>query len=425
MPAHFDLIVRNTSEVITAQGTPQEEAHDALRIVPGGAVGVREGRIAWIGLESALPPEAIGPGTEVLDAGGGCVTPGLVDPHTHLVFAGDRSEEFDLRCRGATYLEIARAGGGIMSTVRATRAATEDQLVELARPRLRRLLEQGVTYAEVKSGYGLDLDTELKMLRAVKRLASEQPIELVPTLLCAHAIPEELKSKREAYLDLCVNEIIPAAAREGLAVFCDAFAEESAFTLEETRRVLQAGLAHGLRPRLHADQLTPLSGSQLAAELGAGCADHLEYISDAGIEALARAGVSAVLVPTSTLYLRMQQWAPGRRLREQKVNVALGTNVNPGSSMTESVSLVMSLACLYNGLSAAEAVWGFTRGAALALGLEAHGQLRENGPADLVVFGCSTYRHLPYHLGVNHAVAVVKSGRVVARPAELGAVLCA
>ncbi len=310
----FDLLVRNASEVITAQGSPEEEAHDALRIVPRGAVGVRTGRIAWIGPEEEIPADAIGARTEVLDAHGGCVTPGLVDPHTHLVFAGDRAEEFDLRNRGASYLEIAQAGGGIMSTVRATRAATEDELVQWALPRLHRLLKQGVTYAEVKSGYGLDLDSELKMLRAVKRLASEQPIELIPTLLCAHAIPEEFKDDRDAYIALCINEIIPAAAQGGLARFCDAFAEESAFTLEETRRVLQAGIAHSLRPRLHVDQLTALGGSQLAAELGAACADHLEYVSDSGIEALARAGVSAVLVPTSTLYLRMQQWAPGRRL---------------------------------------------------------------------------------------------------------------
>jgi imidazolonepropionase len=361
----------------------------------------------------------------VVDAHGGCVLPGLVDPHTHLVFGGERSLEFDLRCKGASYLEIAKAGGGIMSTVRATRMASEDQLVSSARPRLHRLLEQGITCAEVKSGYGLDPESELKMLRAVKRLSAEQPVELFPTLLCAHSIPEEFKNDRAGYVSLCIEEIIPAVAREGLARFCDAFAEESAFTLEETRRILAAGRAHGLVPRLHADQLTPQGGAVLAAELSAACADHLEFVTDPGIEALSQAGTSAVLVPTSTLFLRMQQWAPGRRLRSAGINVALGTNVNPGSSMTESVSLVMSLACLYNGLSAAEAVWGFTRGAALALGLEHHGKLQEDGPADLVVFGCSSYRHLPYHMGVNHARAVVKGGRIVARPDGLGTHLCA
>jgi imidazolonepropionase len=234
-----------------------------------------------------------------------------------------------------------------------------------------------------------------------------------------------MKHTRDLYVSKCADEILPAVAEERLARFCDAFAEESAFTLEETRRILEAGKKHGLVPRLHADQLTASGGAVLAAELSATCADHLEFITQAGIDALAESGTSAVLVPTSTLFLRMQQWAPGRRLRAAGVNVALGTNVNPGSSMTESVSLVMSLACLYNGLSAAEAVWGFTRGAALALGLEDHGLLKEGAPADLVVFGCSTYRHLPYHLGVNHARVVMKGGRIVAQPDGLGTRLCA
>jgi imidazolonepropionase len=393
-------------------------------VIERGAIGVRGDAVEYVGPEVELPPDAQGPATEVLDAAGGVVMPGLIDPHTHLVFAGERAREFELRARGATYLEVAAAGGGIASTVRATRASSEDELVALARPRLQRLLEQGVTTAEVKSGYGLSLEDELKQLRAVRRLAREQPVELVPTLLCAHAVPEEFRSARERYLSLCVEEIVPAVAGEGLARFCDAFCEEGAFSKDEARRILQAAGAQGLRPRLHADQLTAMGGAELAAEVGAASADHLEQVTEAGIAALARAGVAAVLVPTSTLFLRVKPYAPGRRLRDAGVNVALGTNVNPGSSMTESVSLVLGLGCLENGLSPAEAMWAMTRGAAQVLGLEKHGRIAPGQVADLVVFGCTSWRHLPYHLAVNHARAVVKRGRIVARPASLGTPVC-
>jgi imidazolonepropionase len=420
----FDLLVRNAAEILTCAGERTEPCESGLRVVERGAIGVRSGVVAYVGPEARLPRGSVGPSTAVLDAAGGVVTPGLIDPHTHLVFAGERAREFELRARGATYLEIAASGGGIASTVNATRAASEDELVALARPRLQRLLEQGVTTAEVKSGYGLSLQHELKLLRVVRRLAREQPVELVPTLMCAHAVPEEHRTTREQYLSECIEEIVSEVAHQGLARFCDAFCEEGAFSKEETRRLLLAARAHGLRPRLHADQLTALGGAELAAELGAASADHLEQVSEAGIEALARAGVTAVLVPSSTLFLRVRPFAPGRRLRDAGVNVALATNVNPGSSMTESVSLVLGLACLENGLSPAEAMWGVTRGAALALGLEAHGRISPGDPADLVVFGCSSWRHLPYHLAVNHARAVVKGGQVVCRPTALATTLC-
>ncbi len=409
----LELLIRNTSEVLTVEGTHREPAEQALTPRPRACVGVRGGRIAWVGPEEALPPGAMGPATQVLDAEGGLVGPGFVDPHTHLIFAGERSAEFDLRCQGASYLQIAQAGGGILSTVRATRQASEEELVQLALPRLRRLLEYGVTTVEVKSGYGLDVDSELKMLRAVRRLAALTPVELVPTLLCAHALPEEFKGRREAYVELCVQEILPAVAREGLARFCDIFVEQGAFTPDEARRLLTAAKAQGLRPRLHGDQLTSGGCAELAAELGAATVDHLEHVSDAGIHALGEAGVTAVLVPTSTLFLRMRPYAPGRKLREAGVNIALGTNVNPGSAMTENLPLALGLACLENGLTAAEAYWAATRGAALALGLASHGRLAVGDVADIVLFACSNYQHIPYHLGVNHARRVLKSGSVV------------
>ena len=411
--APFDLLIHSTSEVITATGEPTGPAERALAPLTGSVVGIRAGAIAYLGTSAAVPPGAIGPTTRIIDARGGFVGPGFVDPHTHAVFAGDRSDEFEARCRGASYLEIARAGGGIMSTVRATRAASEDELEALALPRLARLLAQGVTTAEVKSGYGLDLPSELKLLRVIRRLAERQPIELVPTLLCAHAIPEERRADREGYVRTCVEEIIPQAAEAKLARFCDAFVEESAFTVEEGRRVLEAGKAHGLIPRLHADQLSAMGASRLAAEIGAATADHLEQVDDAGIAALAGAGVAAVLVPTSTLFLRQHRYAPGRRLRDAGIELGLGTNLNPGSAMSESVALALSLACLENGLTPAEAYWAATRGAANALRLPEAGRIRVGGPADCAVFSCPSYRDLPYRIAMRQVVVVIKRGEVV------------
>ncbi|MCK8501702.1 imidazolonepropionase [Myxococcus fulvus] len=409
----LDLLVRNTSEVLTLEGTHREPAEAALTSRPNACVGIRAGRIAYVGAEAKLPPGSVGTGTEVLDAKGGFVGPAFVDPHTHLVFAGERSAEFDLRNQGATYLEIAKAGGGIVSTVRATRAASEEELVRLALPRVQRLLAQGVTVAEVKSGYGLDVETELKMLRVVRRLNTMTPVELVPTLLCAHALPAEYRERREDYVRLCIDEILPAVANESLARFCDVFVEDSAFTVDEARRILTAGRELGMQPRLHADQLTAFGASELAAELGAATADHLEQVTDAGLRALAAANVTAVLVPTSTLFLRMRPYAPGRRIRDAGLNVALGTNVNPGSAMSENTALALGLACLENGLSAAEAYWAATRGAALSLGLQRQGRLAVGDAGDLVLFSCASFRHLPYHLGIGHARTVVKAGRVV------------
>jgi len=410
----FDLLIKNTSELLRADGGPELCAERALNALDHGALGITAGRVAFLGPERELPADAVGPTTEVIDAQGGFVGPGFVDPHTHLVFAGDRSAEFDLRCQGKSYLEIAESGGGIVSTVQATRAASEDALVALALPRLARLLAQGVTTAEVKSGYGLSVDAELKMLRVVRRLNALQPVTLLPTLLCAHAVPREFSST-QAYLDHCVEAILPAVAAEGLARFCDVFCEQGAFTLDQSRRMLEAGARLGLIPRLHADQLTSGGGAELAASLQASSADHLEHVSEAGIAALAQATVTALLIPITTFILRQRPYAPGRKLRDAGVNVALGTNVNPGTGMSENLGLTLSLACLESGLTAAEAYFGMTRGAALALRLEEAGRLFVGGPADAVVFSCSNLRHLPYHLATPHARVVVKAGKVVHR----------
>ncbi len=393
----FDLVIKNTSEVVTCDGTGSPE--EVLKPIPKGAIGIKSGRIEFLGPEAELPGE----GDDTLDARGSFVGPGLVDPHTHLVFGGDRSAEFEQRCRGATYLEIAQAGGGIKRTVDATRAASEKELAYGAVPRLVNLLAHGVTTAEVKSGYGLEVNAELKMLRAVKALDGVQPVALVPTLLALH-------TRADGWLEVVLDDLLPRAAEAKLAVFCDAFVEKSAFTADEARRVLTAAKGLGLAPRLHVDQLTPGAGAELAAELGAATADHLEHVSPEGIAALAKAGTVAVLAPTSTLFLRERKYAPGRALADAGVPVALCTNCNPGSSMTENVSLVMALACLECGLTPAEAYLGFTRNAARALRLPDAGRLFVGGPADVVVYQCPSYRTLPYHLAQTEVRQVLKAG---------------
>jgi len=413
----FTLLVRGASAVLTADGQESTDAGLMLDALAGAAVGIRGAEVAWIGPETATPHGAVTRDTEALDAYGGLVVPGFVDCHSHVVYAGDRSEEFALRALDVDAAGITRSGGGIFSTVVATRAKDEDALVRLALPRLQRLLAHGVTTLEVKSGYGLTLEDELKLLRVIRRLGSLQPIQLVPTFLWLHALPPEWAKDRAGYLDLG-RRTLDIVAREGLAEFADAFVEKGAFTLEEARSFLLDAKARGLGVRLHVDQLSAGRGAQLAAELGALSADHLECVDAEGIAALAQAGVTAVLVPVATLVLRRPQYAPGKALREGGVRVALASNVNPGSAPTENLSLTLGLACLLNGLTAEEALLGVTRWGARALGREDVGRLREGGPADLLVLGCREVAHLAAHLGISHARAVVKAGRVVLRASD-------
>jgi imidazolonepropionase len=419
--APFTLLVRGATPVPTADGPEAGDAGETLGALPGEAVGVRGDRVSWIGPESALPHGAVIRGTELLDAEGGLVVPGFVDAHSHVVYAGDRSEEFALRALDVDAVGITRAGGGILSTVLATRAADEDALIRLALPRLERLLAHGVTTLEVKSGYGLTPEDELKLLRVIRRLGTLQPITLRPTFLWLHALPAEWRQDRAGYLALGLRTL-ETVAQEGLAEFADAFVEQGAFTREEARRFLTEAKRLGLKPRLHVDQLSAGQGAELAAELGALSADHLEHVSEAGIAALAAAGVTAVLVPVATLVLRRPGYAPGKALREAGIPVALASNVNPGSAPTENLSLTLGLACLLNGLTPDEALLGVTRWGARALDSPQLGRLRVGGPADLLVLGCREVAHLAAHLGIRHARAVVKGGRVVHR--EVDAARC-
>jgi imidazolonepropionase len=382
-------------------------------LLPGGAVAIDDRLVAWVGRDADLASAVDLAGAEVVDAGGRLVTPGLVDSHTHLVFAGDRSGELALRARGLDYLAIAAAGGGILSTVRATRAASREELVAGALARARRLLAEGVTTVEVKSGYGLSLEHELRLLEVVDdvRHALWSSVRVVPTLLAAHAVPPE--GDRGRWVDRIATELVPEVARRGLAASCDAFVERGAYGLDEARRVLEAGARHGLVPRLHADQLSAGGGARLAAELGCASADHLEHVDDEGIAALARAGTVAGLLPTATLWLGLDRWAPARRLLEAGVPLALATNANPGSAPSESASLALGLACARLGLTPAEALVAFTAGGARSLRLGDVGRIAPGLEADLVVWGCRTVEHLAGHPGVPHARRVLRRGRTV------------
>jgi imidazolonepropionase len=413
------LVVRN-AVLATCDRGPSDAG-----LLPGGAVAIADRHVAWVGRDRDLEAAVDVGRARVLDAGGALVTPGLVDSHTHLVFAGERAGEFALRVTGRTYLQVALSGGGIAATTRATNAASDERLLEDATARARRLLHQGVTTIEVKSGYGLTVAAELRLLRVIQRLARALfgQVTIVPTVLL-HAVPPDSGGDRAAFLSELCGALLPEVARERLADFCDVFVEEGAFNVDEARRILEAARGHGLVPRLHVDQLTSGGGARLAAELGAASADHLEEVDEAGVAALARAGVVAGLLPLSTLFLGGERYAPARRLLDAGVPVALATNLNPGSAMSENVGLSLSLACLKLRLSPAEALVAFTAGGARALRRPDLGRLAAGAEADLVVWGCSSAEHLAWHMAVKHARAVVKRGRVVHEAPREAAVDC-
>jgi imidazolonepropionase len=384
-----------------------------LGLVEGGAVAAAGGRVVFAGPQAALPDLEIDAGAVRVDAGGRAVLPGFVDAHTHLVFAGDRADEFAARLRGVGYEEALAAGGGINRTVRETRAASDAELEAATAARLATALAFGTTTLEAKSGYGLTVDDERRCLEVLARLAEQSPVEVVRTFLGAHLIPEEFLADRDGYLDLLEHEMLPACAP--LATFVDAFCDRGALTVEESRRVLEAGARHGLEPKLHANELGSTGGATLAAELGCVSADHLLFLDDAEAKALAAAGTVAVLLPGTSFLLGTGRSAPAGVLREAAVTMALGTDCNPGTCYSESMQLMVALACVHGGLTPEEAVLAATDGAARAVGRGGEaGRLAPGSGCDLVVLAGRSYLDLAYHLGVNLAAAVVKGGAVVA-----------
>lgn len=392
--------------------TMANSGEDGFGAIRDGAIAIRGGRIAWIGPVASLPKDGIGPHTAMHDLGGGWITPGLIDCHTHLVYGGNRAHEFELRLNGASYEEIARAGGGIRSTVTATRAASEDELLRQSEPRLRALLAEGVTTLEIKSGYGLDLDNELKCLRVARRLGETYPVRIRATLLAAHALPPEYAGNADGYIDLVCDRIIPAAAQAGLADAVDAFCEGIGFSPAQTRRVFEAARRHNLPVKLHAEQLSNLGGAALAAEFGALSADHLEYLDEAGVMAMAKSGTVAVLLPGAFYILRETKLPPIDLLRRHGVAMAISTDCNPGTSPVTSLLLMLNMACTLFRLTPAEALAGITRQAARALGLQAEvGTLEAGKTADFVVWDIDRPAALAYQVGLNPIRQVVFSGR--------------
>ena len=393
----MDLVIFNVHLATMVEGYGE---------VRDGAIGVRDGRIAWIGRAGAVPA-----GARTYDGAGAWLTPGLIDCHTHIVHAGNRSAEFEARLNGATYEDIARAGGGIMSTVRATRAASADELLRESLPRVHALMREGVTTLEVKSGYGLTLEDEAKMLRVARRLGRELPLDIATTFLGAHALPPEFAGRADDYIDAVCASMLPAIAAEGLADAVDVFCERIGFTSAQTARVLEAARAHGLPVKLHAEQLSDQGGAELVARFGGLSADHLEHLSQTGIDAMARAGTVAVLLPGAFYFLRETVVPPIAALRAAGVPLALATDCNPGTSPLTSLLLAMNMACTLWRLTPQEALAGCTRAAAQALGRQdSIGTLEVGKQADFALWDIARPADLAYAMGLNPCRAVFHRG---------------
>ena len=409
------LLITGCSQVATLRGpVPRRgRALSELGIIRDGAVLVRDGRIAAIGPRRQVARLTEARRARKLDLGGRVVLPGFVDSHTHLLFPASRAEEYERRIAGATYEQIARAGGGILSTVRKLRAASSEVLKQRAFAALKTFAGHGTTTIEAKSGYGLDAASEMKTLRLLRELQQEQPLDIVPTFL-AHMVPPEYRRRPNAYVDLLARRLVPTAARAGLAKFCDVFCDRGAFSVAQARRILTAGRACGLVPRLHAEQLARTGATQLAVELRAASADHLEKINGNDIRALAASHVVATLLPGCCFHLGLGRYAPARSLVDAGAIVALATDFNPGTSPTPNMQAVLSLACAQMRMTPAEAVAAATINAAYSLGRHDRvGSLEVGKYADMAVFDVADYREIPYYFGVNHCWLTLKRGEII------------
>lgn len=412
-----DVLIKDISQLITVKsdGKPKRGADmQDIGLIENGWVAIKEDKIVGLGGGNIPEELKIKEETLIIDGGGKTVTPGLVDPHTHLVHAGSRENELALKLKGVPYIEILKQGGGILSTVRSTQNATLEELVEQSKKSLDRMLSYGITTVEVKSGYGLEIDTEIKQLEAINILNKQSPCDLVPTFMGAHAIPERYKGNSDGFVDIVINEMLPIVVEKELAEFCDVFCEEGVFSIEQTRKILNAAEKLGLKAKIHADEIVSLGGAELAAELGAVSADHLMAASDEGLKMMASRDVVAVVLPGTSFNLAMGKYANARKMIEYGLPVALATDYNPGSCPTENIQLIMSLGCLSLKMTPEEVISAVTINGAAALKREKEiGSIEVGKKADIVIFDTPNLYYIPYHFGVNHVDIVIKNGKLV------------
>jgi imidazolonepropionase len=421
---NVDLLIHNAAQLVTCaspDGPKRGEAMADVGLISDGAVAISDGEIVAVGPTADLRADFSA--QTMLEAEGKVVCPGFIDPHTHVVYAGDRAHEFEMRIQGATYMEIMEAGGGIVSTVKATRAAPVEQLVAESRPRLDEMLALGTTTVEIKSGYGLDTETELKMLQAIAALDSDLPADLIPTFLGAHAVPPEYKGRTDDYIDLVIEEMIPAAAdwfrntslkTQNAPLFCDVFCEANVFDREQSRRVLEAGLAYNMPAKVHADEFKTLGGVDMAVKLGAVSVDHLDVTPEEEVKTMAASETVGVVLPAVNFNLGSSHFADGRAIVDAGAILALATDINPGSAPCPSMPLVMAMACRYQRLLPAEALTASTINAAYAIGLgDRLGSVEKGKQADLLIVNVPDYRHLAYQFGLNLVERVIKRGHLL------------
>jgi len=404
-------LITNIAEIVTpaCKNFAAGKEMGKLNITTDSSILVENGIIVDIIGNNKLPNNV-----EIVDAKGMVVLPSFVDPHTHIPFAGTRENEFNLRIQGKTYMEIAALGGGINSTVTSTREATEDEIFLQSKDNLQRMIEHGVATFEIKSGYGLDTETELKQLRVIKRLASEFPVDIKATFLGAHEIPLEYRDNKDKYIDIVINEMLPAVKEQGIAEYCDIFTETGVFDIEDSRKILLKAKEFGFKIRMHADELTPLGGAELAAEMEALSADHLVHISDIGIEKMVKSKSVFVMLPGTTFFLMSDKYAPGKKIIEKNGIVALSTDFNPGSSHTHAMPLVIAIACLKMGLTIEEAICAATLNGAYALEMSGKtGSIHKGKQADLIFLDAPNYQFLVYNFGVNRIKNVMKKGEFI------------
>lgn len=420
----IDLLIHSARQLITCAGDDAPRRGAAMRdvgLIEDGAVAVHDGQIVAVGKTAELRPEYTA--AQTIDAAGKVVCPGLVDCHTHTIYAGDRVHEFEMRIGGAAYLDILAAGGGILHTMKATRAASPDELAHLTRARLDTVLRLGTTTVEIKSGYGLDTQTELKLLRVIEAAARTHPAGIVPTFMGAHAVPPEYRERSDDYVKIIIDDMLPAVAewyqhsffrQQNIPLFIDVFCEKNAFDAAQSRRILEAGLQHGMQVKAHVDEFNDLGGLEMALQCGAVSVDHLDVAGDAGIKRLAESKTIGVIMPAVNFHLGSTHYARLREMLDAGAAIALATDLNPGSAPCFSLPFVMALACRYQRMLPAEALNAATLNAAYAMGMGARvGSLESGKQADMLILNVPDYRHLVYHLGVNPVEQVIKKGQLV------------